>query len=410
VRRLTTIARFLSGGSREAGASLLTHCQTAGLLAARLGLGDTVGVALSQAFERWDGKGVPGFCAGEGIDPVMRAVQIADDAEVFVRLGGIDAAVGMLRSRRGTEFDPTMVDLVARHADDVLGDLERDSWDETMRASDGAARTLDERELTRVLTAFADYADLKSASWTGHSRGVARLATGAAQLLGLPEEKGILVERAALVHDIGALGVSTGIWDKAGPWSAAERERVRIHPYLTERVLARPPQLAAIGAVAGLHHERLDGSGLPAWGEREWHPDDGPHRRGRRRLPRARGGSAPPARPPAEGVRVGAAGRVPSRAGRLDGDAVLAVLAAAGREIRRRPALPAGLTAREVEVLDRLVRGRSNKQIARDLGISPRTVGTHVEHIYVKIGVSTRGAAALYAMSQGLVAPAMGGG
>jgi hypothetical protein len=94
VRRLTTIARFLSGGSREAGASLLTHCQTAGLLAARLGLGDTVGVALSQAFERWDGKGVPGRCAGDDIDPVMRAVQIADDAEVFVRLGGIGAAVG----------------------------------------------------------------------------------------------------------------------------------------------------------------------------------------------------------------------------------------------------------------------------------------------------------------------------
>jgi DNA-binding CsgD family transcriptional regulator len=101
--------------------------------------------------------------------------------------------------------------------------------------------------------------------------------------------------------------------------------------------------------------------------------------------------------------------RAECRAGRLDGDAVLAVLAAAGREVRRRPALPAGLTTREVEVLDRLVRGRSNKQIARDLGISPRTVGTHVEHIYVKIGVSTRGAAALYAMSHGLVAPAMDG-
>ena len=407
VRRLTTIARFLSGGSREAGASLLTHCQTAGLLAARLGLGDTVGVALSQAFERWDGKGVPGRCAGDDIDPVMRAVQIADDAEVFVRLGGIGAAVGMLRSRRGTEFDPTMVDLVTRHANDVLGDLEQDAWDETMRASDGAERSLDEPELTRVLTAFADYADLKSASWTGHSRGVARLAAGAAQLLGLPEEERILVERAALVHDIGALGVSTGIWDKAGPWSAAERERVRIHPYLTERVLARPPQLAAIGSVASLHHERLDGSGYPRGLSGSGIPmtarivaaadvfhalgEDRPHR-----------GALPPQE--CESVLL-----AECRAGRLDGDAVLAVLAAAGRQVRRRPALPAGLTTREVEVLDQLVRGRSNKQIAHDLGISPRTVGTHVEHIYVKIGVSTRGAAALYAMSHGLVAPAIDG-
>ena len=101
--------------------------------------------------------------------------------------------------------------------------------------------------------------------------------------------------------------------------------------------------------------------------------------------------------------------RAECRAGRLDGDAVLAVLAAAGRQVRRRPALPAGLTTREVEVLDRLVRGRSNKQIAHDLGISPRTVGTHVEHIYVKFGVSTRGAGALYAMSHGLVTPTMDG-
>src|SRR6185437_6162603 len=70
-------------------------------------------------------------------------------------------------------------------------------------------------------------------------------------------------ERAGLVHDIGALGVSTGIWDRRTPWTAADRERVRTHPYLTERVLARPARLAAIGAVASLHHERLDGSGYP---------------------------------------------------------------------------------------------------------------------------------------------------
>ena len=318
VRRLTTIGRFLSGGSREAGASLLTHCQTAGLLAARLGLGDTVGVALSQAFERWDGKGVPGRCAGEEHRPGdagradrRRRARSSCGWAASTRRSGCCGRGGAPSSTRSWSISCT------GHADDVLGDLEqrrlgRDDAGEPI----GAERSLDESELTRVLTAFADYADLKSASWTGHSRGVARLAAGAAQLLGLPEEERILVERAALVHDIGALGVSTGIWDKAGPWSAAERERVRTHPYLTERVLARPPQLAAIGAVASLHHERLDGSGYPRGLSGSRHPDDGPHRRRRRRLPRARGGSAHRRRAPAAGARVGAAGRVPRRSPR----------------------------------------------------------------------------------------------
>jgi DNA-binding CsgD family transcriptional regulator len=98
--------------------------------------------------------------------------------------------------------------------------------------------------------------------------------------------------------------------------------------------------------------------------------------------------------------------RVEAVAGRLDGDAVNAVLAAAGHRVRRRPANPAGLTPREVEVLVLLARGRSNRQIAAELMLSPRTVGSHVEHVYTKIGVSTRGAAAMFAMRHGLVGSA----
>jgi len=407
MRRLTMIGRFMAGGFREAGASMMMHCQTAGVLADRLGLGDEVGAALAQAFERWDGKGVPGRSAGDAIDPVMRVVQIADDAEVFARLGGIDAAVEMLRARRATEFDPSLVDLVVAHSEEVLGDLDGGAWDETVRAIGDGDGALGEAELTEVLTAFADYADLKSASWTGHSRGVARLAADAARRLGLPDADRVVVERAALVHDIGALGVSTGIWDKSSAWTSADRERVRTHPYLTERVLARPARLAEIGAVASLHHERLDGSGYPRGVNASGIPvsarivaaADVLHALGEDRIHR-------PAFPPkTREVMM----REEVRAGRLDGEAVNAVLAAAGHEVRRRPELPAGLTAREVEVLTRLVRGISNKQIARELGVTPRTVGSHVEHIYAKIGVSTRGAAALFAMSHGLGHPQTSG-
>jgi DNA-binding CsgD family transcriptional regulator len=90
-------------------------------------------------------------------------------------------------------------------------------------------------------------------------------------------------------------------------------------------------------------------------------------------------------------------------AGRLDADAVRDVLAAAGHQVGRRPHLVAGLTAREAEVLELLVRGCSYKQIAARLSVTPRTVGSHVEHIYAKIGVSTRGAASMFAMRHGLV-------
>ncbi|HEY3831543.1 MAG TPA: HD domain-containing phosphohydrolase [Acidimicrobiia bacterium] len=404
LRRLTTIGRFLAGGFREAERSLLTHCQTAGVLAERLHLDEPVQVALGQAFERWDGKGVPGQAAGDQIDPVMRVVQIADDAEVVSRVAGVDAAIEMLRARSGTEFDPALVDCAVTHAPEVLGeaaDPGDDAWGEVQRAMEAREVPLVGAELTAMLSAFADYADLKSGPWAGHSRGVAELAVATARALQLGEADCVLVERAALVHDIGVLGVSSSIWDRRTPWTAADRERVRTHPYLTERVLARPEDLAAIGSVAALHHERLDGSGYPhgvragaipvtarivavadvlyALGETRVHRD---------------------AYPLAQRQAIV---RDAARAGLLDADVVHAALGAAGHRVGRRADLPAGLTAREVDVLRHLVRGATNKDIARELEISPRTVGSHVEHIYTKIGVSTRGAAALYAMQQGLV-------
>ncbi len=115
-----------------------------------------------------------------------------------------------------------------------------------------------------VLEAFADYADIKSPFTLGHSRGVAQLAANAAATIGLPNDDIVLVRRAALVHDVGVIGVSAGILDKAGRLTEAERERIRTHPYLTARTFSKPPALAAIGQLAAMHHERMDGSGYPS--------------------------------------------------------------------------------------------------------------------------------------------------
>ena len=112
-----------------------------------------------------------------------------------------------------------------------------------------------------ALEAVADFSDLKSPWFSGHSRGVARLAANAARRAGLGDHAVTELRRAGLVHDLGRAGVPNTIWDKPGALNDSERERVRLHPYYTERVLARPEALAGLGAIAVCHHERLDASG-----------------------------------------------------------------------------------------------------------------------------------------------------
>jgi HD-GYP domain-containing protein (c-di-GMP phosphodiesterase class II) len=403
IRRLTMIGRFLAGGSKEVERSMAAHCEASGDLSLRLGLGPEVRDPLQQAFERWDGKGSPAKLAGPEIARIMRIVHVANDVEALHRIGGVDAAVEMLRARRGTEFDPELVDRFCAHAGELLASIdELDGWDTLIGGGGSLGRELSGEELDEALEAFADYADIKSPFRLGHSRGVAQLAAAAASTVGLPNDDIVLVRRAALVHDVGTIGVPAGILDKAGRLTEADRERIRTHPYLTARTFAKPPVLAAIGQLAAKHHERLDGSGYPSGLTADSLPmtarliaaadvyhamlEPRPHRAAWSR------GAA----------QEGLAAEVTD--GRLDGDAVLAVLDAAGHRVRRQAGRAGGLTAREVEVLVLLSRGITKKQIARELTISAKTVNAHVEHIYSKIGVSSRGGAALFAMRHGLIA------
>jgi DNA-binding CsgD family transcriptional regulator len=203
------------------------------------------------------------------------------------------------------------------------------------------------------------------------------------------------------VHGLGRLGVSNSIWDKRGPLGVGERERVRMQPYLTERMLHQSPALAPLGAIAVQLRERLDGSGYPRGLS------------GGAVLPPARIlGAADayqamceprPHRPAFPSAEAAAQLRAEVRAGRLDSDAVEAVLATAGHRVPRRREGPAGLTAREIDVLRLVARGLSHKEIATQLVISPKTARNHIEHIYVKIGASNRTAASLFAMQHGLL-------
>ena len=189
------------------------------------------------------------------------------------------------------------------------------------------------------------------------------------------------------------------MWGNPGALTADEWEHVRLHAYHTERVLTRSPGLAHLGDIAGAHHERVDGSGyhrgvtgaslgMPA---RLMAAADAYRTQVESRPHRAR-------RTPEE-----AAGWLSDKvqAGSLDRHAVAAVLAAAGQSVPRL-GRPAGLTEREAQVIALLARGLQTKQVARQLGISPKTADRHVQNAYAKIGCSTRASAALFAMEHGL--------
>ncbi|MEU0790519.1 HD domain-containing phosphohydrolase [Amycolatopsis sp. NPDC005961] len=398
VARAVLAAAFLARARGRLAALIHSHCTSAGRLADRLGLGAAVGTALAGTFERWDGSGLPTGARGDGLPIEVRVVHLAEVAEVYLRRGGVPAAVAMAEARSGTQFDPAVVKAFTDAAGEILaGLLEDDVW--TTALAQAPDRTLTDTELDDLLTAIGDFADLKCPFALGHSRGVADLAAEAARLSGMSEADVRLVRRAGLVHDLGRMGVPNSIWEKPGPLSGAEWERVRLHPYLTGRILRRVRGLEQVAVIAAAHHERLDGSGYPLGAA------------GAALAPHARLLAAAdvyhalreprPHRPARDAVDAAEILRQQARESRLDAHAVDAVLLAAGHA-RRRPSHPAGLTGREVEVLRLLAGGGSNREIARTLSISEKTVRNHVEHIYAKAGVSNRTGAGLFALEHGI--------
>jgi HD-GYP domain-containing protein (c-di-GMP phosphodiesterase class II) len=395
-----TLAR-VANGMRQFDAVNRAICEVAQSLAGRLGFGPEHVTEIAAVYERWDGSGFPFHLRAEAIPVTIRVSQVADLATALHDLGHEDPA-RVVRERAGSGFDPAIAAVFDRHARELLAELDVESRWAAVDRLQIARMVLDDDALDDALHAVADFTDLKSPYLVGHSSGVATLAEGATAQLNLPAADARDVRLAGLVHDLGRVSVSAAVWGKEGPLTAGEWEAVRLHVYQTERLLARAPYLARLGAIAAMHHERLDGSGYVrgAVSERQtpaarvlaaadlYHAltEPRPHR---------------PARTPTD-----AAGELQREvsAGRIDRDAGYAVLAAAGQRTPRRRRYAADLTAREVEVLRLLARGRSNRDIGRVLSISPRTAENHTRAIYNKAGVTTRAAATLFAMQHGLVA------
>jgi HD-GYP domain-containing protein (c-di-GMP phosphodiesterase class II) len=394
IQRAVLVAHGLMD-TRSTEVGLASHCEVATMLAVRLRLEVPVVEALGHAYERWDGGGFPDKLEGEEVPLEIRICAVARDLDLAAQAR--ENPTELLEARKGKAYDPAVVDAVFALPETRVPEAR---WEALLETEPDPVQRLD--DLDETLEVMADFADLKSPWTRGHSREVALLAESAGKLAGFEDSQTENLRQAALVHDLGRVGVENGIWDKAGELSLDEWEKVRLHTYLTHRVLSRCEALGSLATIAARHHERVDGSG--------YHSQIDKRTLSQTDLILA-----------AADVYVALTSDRPHRSAytldeaeeilltevdeqHLDRKAATHVLAAARGESH--PPIeeyPSGLTDREVQVLRLIARERTNRQMAEELYISPKTVGRHVENIYAKIGVSTRAGAAVFAMENSLI-------
>jgi len=380
-------------------------CEVAGRLAHRLGMPPEVEEGLVAVFEQWDGRG-PAAMKGTAIPLVSRIVYLTAYLEVFHRVAGREAAAAIAVARRGKAFDPAIVDafLAASKTAGFWEPLEAGpAWDMVLAMEpESPLQLIEPARFDDVVLAFADFADLKSPQSYGHSRRVGELAEQTARAAGLGAADIATVRTAALVHDLGQAAVASFLLEKPYPGlSPAEREQRNLHAHHTERILSSIPGFEEVARLAGAHHERMDGRGYPQGVSAAALPP------GARII--AAACRFDELRHPGDGTAGADAGEAIEQM-RQPGGVCPEALAALVRAVEgspaptpQRPARPAGLTEREVEVLRLATRGLSRREVAAALTVSEPTVRHHLEHIYAKLGVSTRVAAALFAVEHGLI-------
>jgi len=400
--RVRRVARFLAFAPREVPKIFSDRCEVALHLAARLGLPRGVQRVLDEAYERHDGKGAPAGKKRDEICPAAQILAVAELVAMCVQLpGGVSIAMDILRHRTGTQFDPDVVALFTRHWSELLAQVEGDVRATLLEREPKITVSVDLGDEDTFAAVFADFVDLKSPFTVGHSRMVSVLAEDAARELGLPEPDQKRLATAGLLHDVGRVSVSNAVWDKPGALTDGEREAMRGHASFTERILQASKPWKGLALLAASDHERVDGSGYPRMSPV---PNVGLPARILAAADVLAAVVAPrPYRPALELEDAARVLRAEAGRGRLDRAAVDAVLASQGVRSKERPRLPAGISERELAVLRLLARGLADKEIASELGISHRTVHHHNQSLFQKIGVSTRSAAALFAVENGLL-------
>jgi putative nucleotidyltransferase with HDIG domain len=263
VRKRVQTLRAMRGEGEITRQFMEARCDRGAEIARMLFLSEPTALAIRSLDEHWDGAGMPDGLAGEQIPFAARVLCLSQTVEVFHRNRGVNAAREVARQRRGTWFDPALVDV-------FLGFCDDQSFWATLEAPDVSpweprelALAADEKRLDRIAEAFARVIDAKSPFTARHSERVAEIAVGTAQVLGFDPQALRTLNRAALLHDIGKLAISNRILDKPGKLTDEEFDAIKTHPVYTLRILERAPCFAAFAELAANHHEKLDGSGYP---------------------------------------------------------------------------------------------------------------------------------------------------
>jgi HD-GYP domain-containing protein (c-di-GMP phosphodiesterase class II) len=265
--RFRSVMTILRDGPEIAQGLIATRCQRGAEIARRLRFSDGVAAGIYSLDEHYNGKGKPAALAGEAIPVYARIALLAQVIDVFHTASGQGSALREARARAGSWFDPKLVaafEEVAA-APEFWRVLASNGVDAAVFALEPAGRevALDDDYLDDIAAAFGQVVDAKSPYTSGHSERVALYTDMIGEALGLPHERRRWLKRGALLHDVGKLGVSNSVLDKAGSLDRDEWEAVRQHAAFTETILGRINAFAELASIAGAHHERLDGTGYP---------------------------------------------------------------------------------------------------------------------------------------------------
>lgn len=267
VERLRAVLNIMKNGGTIARELIETRCQRGAEIARKMRFSEKVAVGIQSLDEHWDGGGHAAGLRGAAIPVYSRIALLAQIVDVFHSSSGPDAARREAEARAGTWFDPDIVAAfkrVARRASfwEILasGHLDREIL---LLEPANQAEPLDDSYLDDIAEAFAQVIDSKSPYTGGHSERVALFTDLISEELGMDEQARRWIRRAALLHDIGKLGVSSAILDKPGKLDAEEWAAMKHHAALSELILGRITAFSDLARIAGAHHERIDGRGYP---------------------------------------------------------------------------------------------------------------------------------------------------
>ncbi|MET0438085.1 MAG: HD domain-containing phosphohydrolase [Devosia sp.] len=267
VERLQTMINVARSSGEIARELIETRCQRGADIVRNMHFSEAVAHGILDLDEHWDGSGQPLQRRGRDISLFARIALISQVVDVFFMRGGAPAAVAEVKSRSGRWFDPELVSIVSTLESDAFFWLPLLANDLPDRVADLEPQTLvrsvDEDYLDDIAAGFAQVVDAKSPFTAGHSDRVSLFADLIAEELGCDAEHRRWLKRAALLHDIGKLGVSNSVLDKNGPLDEDEWEQVRSHSQLGRIILSKISAFRSMARIAGDHHERLDRKGYP---------------------------------------------------------------------------------------------------------------------------------------------------